>query len=87
MRSPQCNQQAISAQPIGIADALLVATSTSGGYTGRMISPHLIAVATAAMVLVQSFHSDADAMNRNETGQGLQLLCITCLPMMVIALA
>jgi L-lactate permease len=81
------NQQATSAQRIGIADALLVATRTIGGIPGKMISPHSIAVATASVGLVKSFDTDAEAINRNETVQGLLYLSMTCLPMMAIALA
>lgn len=40
--------QATTAHQIGVSDTLLVAANTSGGVTGKMISPQLIAVACAA---------------------------------------
>lgn len=47
-----CNLQATTAQQIGVPDTLLVAANTTGGVTGKMISPQSIAVATAAVGLV-----------------------------------
>jgi L-lactate transport len=47
-----CNLQATTAQQIGVSDTLLVAANTTGGVTGKMISPQSIAVATAAVGLV-----------------------------------
>ncbi len=44
--------QATSAHQIGVNDTLLVAANTSGGVTGKMISPQSIAVACAATGLV-----------------------------------
>jgi L-lactate transport len=46
------NLQATTAQQIGVSDTLLVAANTTGGVTGKMISPQSIAVATAAVGLV-----------------------------------
>ena len=40
--------QATTAQQIGVSDVLLVAANTSGGVTGKMISPQSIAIACAA---------------------------------------
>jgi L-lactate permease len=47
-----CNLQATTAQQIGVQDTLLVAANTTGGVTGKMISPQSIAVATAAVGLI-----------------------------------
>ncbi|WP_409308165.1 lactate permease LctP family transporter [Pseudomonas putida] len=44
--------QATTAHQIGVNDTLLVAANTSGGVTGKMISPQSIAVACAATGLV-----------------------------------
>ena len=44
--------QATAAQQIGVSDVLLVAANTSGGVTGKMISPQSIAIACAAVGLV-----------------------------------
>jgi len=47
-----CNLQATTAHQIGVPDTLLVAANTTGGVTGKMISPQSIAVACAAVGLV-----------------------------------
>jgi len=47
-----CNLQATTAHQIGVHDVLLVAANTTGGVTGKMISPQSIAVACAAVGLV-----------------------------------
>ncbi|GAB3450031.1 hypothetical protein GCM10027396_25290 [Insolitispirillum peregrinum] len=47
-----CSLQATTAQQIGVHDTLLVAANTTGGVTGKMISPQSIAVACAAVGLV-----------------------------------
>ena len=44
--------QATTAQQIGVPEVLLVAANTTGGVTGKMISPQSIAVACAAVGLV-----------------------------------
>ncbi|MFF7710753.1 lactate permease LctP family transporter [Pseudomonas sp. NPDC007930] len=44
--------QATTGHQIGVSDTLLVAANTSGGVTGKMISPQSIAVACAATGLV-----------------------------------
>lgn len=44
--------QATTAQQIGVPEVLLVAANTSGGVTGKMISPQSIAIACAATGLV-----------------------------------
>jgi L-lactate permease len=44
--------QATTAQQIGVPDVLLVAANTTGGVTGKMISPQSIAIACAAVGLV-----------------------------------
>ena len=44
--------QATTAQQIGIPEVLLVAANTTGGVTGKMISPQSIAIACAAVGLV-----------------------------------
>ncbi|WP_410015604.1 L-lactate permease [Sodalis sp. C49] len=44
--------QATTAQQIGVSDVLLVAANTTGGVTGKMISPQSIAIACAAAGLV-----------------------------------
>jgi L-lactate transport len=49
-----CNLQATTAHQIGVPDTLLVAANTTGGVTGKMISPQSIAVACAAVGLVGS---------------------------------
>jgi lactate permease len=46
------NLQAITAQQVGVKEVLLVAANTTGGVTGKMISPQSIAVACAAVGLV-----------------------------------
>src|SRR5690606_33137330 len=43
--------QATTAQQIGVPDVLLVAANTTGGVTGKMISPQSIAIACAAVGL------------------------------------
>lgn len=47
-----CSLQATTAQQIGVSDTLTVAANTTGGVTGKMISPQSIAVACAAVGLV-----------------------------------
>lgn len=47
-----CSLQATTAQQIGVSDTLLVAANTTGGVTGKMISPQSMAVACAAVGLV-----------------------------------
>lgn len=44
--------QATTAQQIGVPEVLLIAANTSGGVTGKMISPQSIAIACAAVGLV-----------------------------------
>jgi L-lactate permease len=44
--------QAATAQQIGVPEVLLVAANTTGGVTGKMISPQSIAIACAAVGLV-----------------------------------
>ncbi|CAM4270205.1 L-lactate permease [Kerstersia similis] len=44
--------QATTAQQIGIPEVLMVAANTTGGVTGKMISPQSIAIACAAVGLV-----------------------------------
>ena len=44
--------QAATAHQLGVSDTLLVAANTTGGVTGKMISPQSIAVACAAVGLV-----------------------------------
>ncbi|WP_058913421.1 L-lactate permease [Entomohabitans teleogrylli] len=44
--------QATAARQIGVSDILLVAANTTGGVTGKMISPQSIAIACAAVGLV-----------------------------------
>ncbi len=46
------NLQAVTAQQVGVNPILTVAANSSGGVTGKMISPQSIAVATAATGLV-----------------------------------
>lgn len=46
-----CNLQSTTAQQIGVHNTLLVAANTTGGVTGKMISPQSIAVASAAVGL------------------------------------
>ncbi len=46
-----CNLQSTTAQQIGVHNTLLVAANTTGGVTGKMISPQSIAVACAAVGL------------------------------------
>jgi len=47
-----CNLQATTAHQIGVSDTLLVAANTTGGVTGKMISPQSIAIACASVGLV-----------------------------------
>ncbi|MDN2677143.1 lactate permease LctP family transporter [Janthinobacterium sp. SUN033] len=47
-----CSLQNTTAHQIGVSDTLLVAANTTGGVTGKMISPQSIAVACAATGLV-----------------------------------
>jgi L-lactate permease len=49
-----CSLQATTAHQIGVPDTLLVAANTTGGVTGKMISPQSIAVACAAVGLTGS---------------------------------
>ncbi len=44
--------QATTAHQVGVSDTLMVAANTTGGVTGKMISPQSIAVACAAVGLV-----------------------------------
>lgn len=46
------NLQSVTAQQVGVDPTLTVAANSSGGVTGKMISPQSIAVATAATGLV-----------------------------------
>jgi len=46
------NLQSVTAQQIGVDPTLTVAANTTGGVTGKMISPQSIAVACAATGLV-----------------------------------
>ncbi len=46
------NLQAVTAQQVGVNPILTVAANSSGGVTGKMISPQSIAVATAASGLI-----------------------------------
>jgi lactate permease len=46
------NLQSVTAQQVGVDPVLTVAANSSGGVTGKMISPQSIAVATAATGLV-----------------------------------
>lgn len=48
------NLQAITAHQIHVSDVLLVAANTTGGVTGKMISPQSIAIAAAAVGIVGS---------------------------------
>lgn len=45
------NLQAITAQQVDVSEVLLVAANTTGGVTGKMISPQSIAIACAAVGL------------------------------------
>ncbi|HHQ2895791.1 TPA: L-lactate permease [Bacillus cereus] len=45
------NLQAITAQQVGVSEVLLVAANTTGGVTGKMISPQSIAIACVAVGL------------------------------------
>lgn len=47
-----CNLQANTAHQVGVSDTLMVAANSTGGVTGKMISPQSIAVAAAAVGLV-----------------------------------
>jgi lactate permease len=47
-----CSLQNTTAHQIGVSDTLMVAANTTGGVTGKMISPQSIAVACAATGLV-----------------------------------
>ena len=47
-----CNLQATTAHQVGVPDTLLVAANTTGGVTGKMISPQSIAVGCASVGLV-----------------------------------
>ena len=47
-----CALQANTAHQVGVSDILMVAANTTGGGTGKMISPQSIAVACAAVGLV-----------------------------------
>jgi len=47
-----CSLQSITAHQVGVSDVLMVAANSTGGVTGKMISPQSIAVACAAVGLV-----------------------------------
>lgn len=47
-----CGLQANTAHQLGASDVLMVAANTTGGVTGKMISPQSIAVACAAVGLI-----------------------------------
>jgi L-lactate transport len=47
-----CGLQSITAHQIGVRDILMVAANSTGGVTGKMISPQSIAVACAAVGLI-----------------------------------
>ena len=47
-----CALQGVTAQQLGISDILAIGSNSSGGVTGKMISPQSIAVACAAVGLV-----------------------------------
>jgi lactate permease len=47
-----CSLQQTTAHQVGVSDTLMVAANTTGGVTGKMISPQSIAVACAATGMV-----------------------------------
>lgn len=47
-----CNLQAITANQVGVSDILTVTANTTGGVTGKMISPQSISIACAAVGMV-----------------------------------
>lgn len=47
-----CNLQAITANQVGVNEILTVAANTTGGVTGKMISPQSISIACAAVGMV-----------------------------------
>lgn len=47
-----CGLQATTANQVGVSDILLVAANSSGGVTGKMISPQSMAIACAAVGMV-----------------------------------
>ncbi len=47
-----CNLQSNTARQVGVSSTLLVAANTTGGVTGKMISPQSISVGSAAVGLV-----------------------------------
>ena len=47
-----CGLQATTANQVGVSDVLLVAANSSGGVTGKMISPQSMAIACAAVGMV-----------------------------------
>ena len=67
--------QSITAQQIGVSEVLLVAANTTGGVTGKMISPQSIAVACAAVGLVGR-ESDLFRFTIKWSFMFLLLLCI-----------
>ncbi|MEN9659990.1 MAG: hypothetical protein RL571_3455 [Pseudomonadota bacterium] len=67
--------QSITAQQIGVSEVLLVAANTTGGVTGKMISPQSIAVACAAVGLV-GHESDLFRFTIKWSFLFLLLLCI-----------
>lgn len=52
-----CSLQSNTAHQIGVSDTLLVAANTTGGVTGKMISPQSFAVACAATGLLVRWHA------------------------------
>ncbi|MEG6584214.1 L-lactate permease [Dendrosporobacter sp. 1207_IL3150] len=70
------NLQAVTAQQVGMSDVLAVAANSSGGVTGKMISPQSIAVATAATGLVGK---EGDLFNFTVMHSFILALAVMCM--------
>lgn len=78
-----CNLQATTAHQIGVNPTLLVAANTTGGVTGKMISPQSIAVACGSVGLV----GRESELFRFTVKHSMLLLLIVCIVTIVQAYA
>ncbi len=74
--------QAVTAEQIGVAPALLVAANTAGGVMAKLVSPQSIAIAAAAVKLV----GQESAILRSTLAASLGLLGYVCVVTWVLSM-
>lgn len=74
--------QAVTAEQIGVAPALLVAANTAGGVMAKLVSPQSIAIAAAAVKLV----GQESAILRSTLAASLGLLAYVCVVTWVLSM-